>query len=155
MEPNTREKLIASAVTIGSLLLIGPLTYFLLVKMVESLTSLVGVGPVNGWAALVVIIGAVAIALGTASVVATIRIRGYQALRRGSRNRVFIRHAALAAPVIAATVLIADLVAYAIQWGLDRNAVGILAVSLLIIAAVVWTAVRFVKFYQQGRQPTS
>lgn len=155
METNTSEKLIAGAVVIGSLLLIGPITYTLLTNMVQSIADFVGVGQVNGWAGLAVILVTVLIALETASVVATIKIRGYQALRRGAKSRVFIRHAALAAPVIAATVVIADLVVYAIQWGLARNELGILGVSLMIIIAVAWTAARFVKFYRQGRHLAS
>lgn len=155
METNIRRGLVLGAVATGSLLLFGPLTYVLLVNMVESIATLAGVGPLSGWAGLAVVLGAGLVALKTAGEVAMIRIHGYQVLRRGSGSRILVRHAALAAPVIAATLLITDFLADMILWGVTENGVGILGLSLAVIVGLVWTAVRSVEFYQQGRQRAS
>lgn len=155
METNLRRGLVLGAVATGSLLLFGPLTYVLLVNLVGSIVTLVGVGPLSGWAGLAVVLGAGLIALKTAGEVAMIRIHGYQVLRRGSGSQILVRHAALTAPVIGATLLLMDFLADMILWGVTENGVAILGLSLGIIVALMWTAVRSIEFYQQGRQRAS
>ena len=146
---NYREALILGAVSIGSLLLIGPLAAVALIGAVQMVARLFGEGLAGGqYAALVLI--SVIVGVKAAHEVAVIRIHGYDAVRRGSAREVWLRTGLLGLPIIGGFVMITSFLVSMTQWGLRGEPI-ILGMVALVLAVLAWSLMKTVRAYRSGR----
>lgn len=157
MSPSRQSYIVSSAVTLGAVLLFGPLTYVIVVHASEILGRIVGVSvPFTGTLGLVVSMSAILIALAVVTEVTRIRLHGYAELGRGTSTRQLIRHVLLMLPVVAALIVAVELVYEMFQLGLDRESIVILGMVTVVILALILMIFRSTTaFYRSWRQTAS
>lgn len=131
MNESTRRLSLVLAVVTGALVLFVPTVGLLLAGAVFLAMEFLGEPPQLVGAALLLV--SMVLAVYTAYEIAAIRLHGLAALRRGSRRRVLLRHALLAVPVVAATiVLVGELTLFLFQ-GVEEGSISLAGLALTIV----------------------
>lgn len=146
---NYREALVLGAVSVGSLLVIGPLTAGTLIGGVQLVADLFGERLVGGQYAVFVLISVI-LGVKAAHEVAMIRIHGYDVVRRGSTREMWLRAGLLTLPIIFALAMITSFLVSMAQWGLRGEPI-ILGMVMLVIGVLGWCAMRTVRAYRSAR----
>lgn len=146
---NYREALILGAVSVGSLLLIGPLAAGALIGSIQMVAHLFGEGLVGGQYAALVLISAI-VGVKAAHEVAMIRIHGYDAVRRGSVREVWLRTGLLSLPIIGGLMMITSFLVSMAQWSLHGEPI-ILSMVALVLVVLAWSATKTLRAYRSAR----
>lgn len=155
MKSSLRRLAVTTAVYLGALFLFGPLTFVLLTRTIETVAGIVGIDtPFPGIVSVVVVVGAIAIALEVVSEIAAVQLHGVAALRRGSPRRQFGRNLLLATVAFVAGLAVIEFAFETLQWGIVRGQVVITGLSLVLVAGLAWIFVRAVRSYRLGRHRT-
>ncbi|KTG09975.1 hypothetical protein AUR64_10210 [Haloprofundus marisrubri] len=149
MSPSTHDGLVAGAVRIGSLGLFGLPTYLVTIRAAEILASLAGTSLSGNWRAAASVI-AVVLSFEVATEVAAVRLDGFAALSRSSRLTNVVRHATLSVAVLAAFVVVADVLVYVIGYSISTGNSLEVAIGALAALAVVWALGRTLSAFYRG-----
>lgn len=151
-----RRRALAVAVFFVSLIVFGPLIYLLNVRTAEILAELAGVSTLlTGPLGLLVSLGAVIIALNAVWEIAAVRLHGVAILHRGSTTWRLGRHLLLTVAILAAFVSLTDLFVGMIRWGLARQSGMYVGGSLVLLAALLWAAIRSIRAFREGFRTTT
>lgn len=145
--------IVSSAVALGTLLLVGPLSYVLILHASEILTMIAGVSALpTGSLGPVVSIGAVLIALVVVTETSRVRLHGYAELSRGTSPRRLVRHVLLMIPIIAALIVATEFAYEMFNWGLEQGNIVIVGIAVIVILALSLTAFQFISTFFQTWQ---
>lgn len=149
MSPSAREYAITGAVLVGALVLVGPLAFGVLVVAVELLAAFAGAS-LSGPAGVLIYVAAALVALQVVTEVTAVRLHGYDALSRGTRERRLARTIMLSVTAAAGLVTAAAALFSVVPWAVTNRQVFTLTLAVMVLGGLLVTLVRAVRAFRGG-----